>query len=269
MNILFIGDIMGKPGRRAVRELLPGLLGSMEVDLVIANCENAAGGFGVTREIVEELFSENIDVLTSGNHIWDKKEAESFIEDYRNLIRPANYPRGVRGFGSTITVGRSGTLVGVLNLMGRVFMRDLDCPFRAAQRELALLKEKTKIVVVDFHAEATSEKQALGWFLDGEVAAVLGTHTHVQTADERVLPEGTAFITDAGMTGPFDSIIGNEKSKVIERFLTAIPNKFEVARGDVFLQGALIKIDPENGLSTGIERINIKLDRHIDGREHF
>jgi 2',3'-cyclic-nucleotide 2'-phosphodiesterase len=262
MNILFIGDIMGKPGRRAVRELLPGLLESREIDLVIANCENAAGGFGVTRDIVEELFSDNIDVLTSGNHIWDKKEIESFIEDYRNLIRPANYPKGVRGFGSTITVGRSGTLVGVLNLMGRVFMRDIDCPFRAAQREIALLKERTKIIIVDFHAEATSEKQALGWFLDGEASAVLGTHTHVQTADERVLPKGTGFITDAGMTGPFDSIIGNEKSRVIERFLTGVPNKFEVARGDVFLQGVLLEIDSETGMSTAIERINLKLDRN-------
>ncbi|MEN6465642.1 MAG: TIGR00282 family metallophosphoesterase [Syntrophaceae bacterium] len=262
MNILFIGDIMGKPGRRAVRELLPGLLESREIDLVIANCENAAGGFGVTRDIVEELFSDNIDVLTSGNHIWDKKEIESFIEDYRNLIRPANYPKGVRGFGSTITVGKSGTLVGVLNLMGRVFMRDIDCPFRAAQREIALLKERTKIVIVDFHAEATSEKQALGWFLDGEASAVLGTHTHVQTADERVLSKGTGFITDAGMTGPFDSIIGNEKSRVIERFLTGVPNKFEVARGDVFLQGVLLNIDPVTGLCAAIERINLKLDRN-------
>lgn len=262
MNIMFIGDIMGKPGRRAVRELLPELLEMREIDLVIANCENAAGGFGVTRDIVEELFSDNIDVLTSGNHIWDKKEIETFIEDYRNLIRPANYPKGVRGFGSTITVGRSGTLVGVLNLMGRVFMRDIDCPFRAAQREIALLKERTKIVIVDFHAEATSEKQALGWFLDGEASAVLGTHTHVQTADERILSKGTGFITDAGMTGPFDSIIGNEKSRVIERFLTGVPNKFEVARGDVFLQGVLLKIDPETGMSTAIERINLKLDRN-------
>jgi len=262
MNILFIGDIMGKPGRRAVRELLPGLLEKREIDLVIANCENAAGGFGVTRDIVEELFSDNIDVLTSGNHIWDKKEIESFIEDYRNLIRPANYPKGVRGFGSTITVGRSGTLVGVLNLMGRVFMRDIDCPFRAAQREIAILKERTKIVIVDFHAEATSEKQALGWFLDGEASAVLGTHTHVQTADERILSKGTGFITDAGMTGPFDSIIGNEKSRVIERFLTGVPNKFEVARGDVFLQGVLLKIDSATGMSTAIERINLKLDRN-------
>lgn len=262
MNILFIGDIMGKPGRRAVRELLPGLLESREIDMVIANCENAAGGFGITRDIVEELFSDNIDVLTSGNHIWDKKEVESFIEDYRNLIRPANYPRGVRGFGSTLTVGRSGTLVGVLNLMGRVFMRDIDCPFRAAQREIARIKERTNIVIVDFHAEATSEKQALGWFLDGQASAVLGTHTHVQTADERVLPRGTAFITDVGMTGPFDSIIGNEKSRVIERFLTGVPNKLEVARGDVYLQGVLVKIDPVTGMSTGIERVNMKLDRN-------
>jgi len=262
MNILFIGDIMGKPGRRAVRELLPGLLDTRQIDLVIANCENAAGGFGVTRDIVEELFSDNIDVLTSGNHIWDKKEIENFIEDYQNLIRPANYPKGVRGFGSTITVGRSGTLVGVLNLMGRVFMRDIDCPFRSAQREIAQLKERTKIIIVDFHAEATSEKQALGWFLDGEVSAVLGTHTHVQTADERVFPKGTGFITDAGMTGPFDSIIGNEKSRVIERFLTGVPNKFEVARGEVFLQGVLLNIDKETGMSTSIERINLKLDRN-------
>ncbi len=262
MKILFLGDIMGKPGRRAVRELLPGLLESMEIELVIANCENAAAGFGVTRDIVEELFNCQIDVLTSGNHIWDKKEIDGFIEDYRNLIRPANYPSGVRGFGSTIATGKSGVAVGVLNLIGRVFMKELDCPFRTAQREIALLKEKTNIIIVDIHAEATSEKQAIGWFLDGQVSAVLGTHTHVQTADERVLSKGTAFITDAGMTGPFDSIIGNEKGNVIERFLTGIPNRFEVARGDVFLQGAVIDVDAQTGLSTGIERVNIRLDRN-------
>lgn len=260
MLVLFIGDIMGKPGRRAIREILPGLLESRNIDLVIANCENAAGGFGVTREIVEELYSEHIDILTSGNHIWDKKEAEEFIEDYRTLLRPANYPQGVRGYGSALAAGRSGGVVGVISLMGRVFMRDIDDPFRTAQREVAVLKEKTSTIIVDFHAEATSEKQALGWFLNGEVSAVLGTHTHVQTADERILSKGTAYITDAGMTGPFDSIIGNEKEKVLERFLTGIPNRFEVARGDVHLQGVLIEIDKNTGKSTGIERINIKME---------
>lgn len=257
MKILFIGDIVGGPGRRAVREVVPALIEDCRIDMVIANCENAAAGFGITREIVEELYRCRIDVLTSGNHIWDKKEVLEFVEDYETLLRPANYPQVAPGFGSVLVPCPSGVHVGVINLAGRVFMRPLDCPFKAAEREIEKLRRKTKILVVDMHAEATSEKQAMGWFLDGRVSAVIGTHTHVQTADEQILPQGTAYVTDAGMTGPFDSIIGTKKEAVLERFLNQMPNKFDVAKGDVRLQGVLINLDQDTGRSLGIERINL------------
>jgi hypothetical protein len=257
MKILFIGDIVGGPGRRAVRELVPALIEDYRIDMVIANCENAAAGFGITREIVEELYRCRIDVLTSGNHVWDKKEILEFVEDYETLLRPANYPEGAPGFGSALVPCPSGVQVGVINLVGRVFMRPLDCPFKTAEKEIEKLRRKTKILLVDMHAEATSEKQAMGWFLDGRVSAVIGTHTHVQTADEQILPQGTAYMTDAGMTGPFDSIIGTKKEAVLERFLMQMPNKFDVAKGDVRLQGALITIDEGTGRSLGIERVNL------------
>jgi len=260
MKILFIGDIVGKPGRRAVQALVPEIIERHLVEFVIANCENAAAGFGVTRDVVEELYEYRIDVLTSGNHIWDKKEINEFVEDYESLIRPANYPEGTPGRGSVVLPCSSGAHVGVINLMGRVFMRPLDCPFRTAQREADRLKQRARIVIVDMHAEATSEKQALGWFLDGKVSAVLGTHTHVQTADEKVLPEGTAYITDVGMTGSFNSVIGMRKDAILERFLTQIPNKFEVAKGDVQLQGVILDVDEKSGISRGIERLSLKLD---------
>jgi len=257
MKILFVGDIVGGPGRRAVRELVPALIEDYRIDMVIANCENAAAGFGITREIVEELYRCRIDVLTSGNHVWDKKEVLEFVEDYETLLRPANYPEGAPGFGSVLLPCPSGVQVGVINLVGRVFMRPLDCPFKTAQREIEKLRRKTKIILVDMHAEATSEKQAMGWFLDGRVSAVIGTHTHVQTADEQILPQGTAYVTDAGMTGPFDSIIGTKKEAVMERFLMQMPNKFDVAKGDVRLQGAVITVDEHTGRSLGIERVNL------------
>jgi hypothetical protein len=257
MKILFIGDIVGGPGRRAVRELVPALIEDYRIDMVIANCENAAAGFGITREIVEELYRCRIDVLTSGNHVWDKKEILEFVEDYETLLRPANYPEGAPGFGSALVPCPSGVQVGVINLVGRVFMRPLDCPFKTAEKEIEKLRRKTKILLVDMHAEATSEKQAMGWFLDGRVSAVIGTHTHVQTADEQILPQGTAYMTDAGMTGPFDSIIGTKKEAVLERFLMQMPNKFDVAKGDVRLQWALITIDEGTGRSLGIERVNL------------
>jgi len=260
MKILFIGDVVGKPGRRAVRELLPRIVNDRGIDFVIANCENAASGFGVTREIVEELFENRIDVLTSGNHIWDKKEVLDYIEEYEALLRPANYPPEVPGHGSIVMPHPSGAYVGVINLMGRVFMQPLECPFRTAIEEIERLQKKTKIIVVDIHAEATSEKIALGWHLDGEVSAVLGTHTHVQTADDRVLPGGTAYLTDAGMTGAFDSVIGIKKDLILERFMTQLPNKFEVAKGDVRLQGVILDIDEASGKSLGIERLSVKLD---------
>lgn len=260
MKILFIGDIVGKPGRRAVRELLPGLVNGHGIDLVIANCENAAAGFGVTRDIIEELYASHIDILTSGNHVWDKKEALEFIADYETLLRPANYPETVPGRGSVLYPTPGGDHVGVLNLAGRVFMQPLDCPFVRADEEIARLRAQTKVVIVDIHAEATSEKKALGWYLDGQVSAVLGTHTHVQTADDEILPGGTAYLSDAGMTGPFDSVIGIRKETIIERFLTQIPNRFDVAKHDVRLQGALLDIDPESGKARAIERISVRLN---------
>src|SRR5271157_4474526 len=247
MNLLFIGDIVGKPGRRVIRELLPEIIFQHKIDFVIANCENAAAGFGVTRDVVEELYGSHINVLTSGNHIWDKKEIGEFVGDYEALLRPANYPAGSPGWGSVVRPTSSGISCGVINLMGRVFMKPIDCPFRAAEKEIEKMKKYTKTIIIDMHAEATSEKEAMGWFLDGRVSAVLGTHTHVQTADESVLPGGTAYITDVGMTGPFNSIIGIRKDAVIERFLTQIPNKFDVAKDDVRLQGVVIDVDGKSG----------------------
>jgi len=254
MKILFIGDIIGKPGRRAVRELLPQIVSDCLIDCVIANCENAAAGFGVTNDIIDELFQSHIDVLTSGNHIWDKKEVMNFIGDYKKLLRPANYPAGTPGSGSVVLSTRSGGKLAVINLVGRVFMQPYDCPFRVAEREIEKVKHQTSAVIVDFHAEATSEKKTLGWFLDGQVSAVLGTHTHVQTADEAILTRGTAYITDVGMTGPFDSVIGIKKEEILERFLTQIPNKFDVAKGDVRLQGVVLDVDEQSGRSRSIER---------------
>jgi metallophosphoesterase (TIGR00282 family) len=259
MKILFVGDIVGKPGRRAVRELLPEIIFQYKIDFVIANCENAAAGFGVTRDVVEELYGDHINVLTSGNHIWDKKEISEFVEDYEALLRPANYPAGSPGWGSVIRPDSSGRSCGVINLMGRVFMKPIDCPFRAAEREIDKMKKYTAIIIVDIHAEATSEKEAIGWFLDGRVSAVLGTHTHVQTADESILPGGTAYITDVGMTGPFNSIIGIRKDAVMERFLTQIPNKFDVAKDDVRLQGVVVDIDGKSGKAIGIDRLTVNL----------
>ncbi len=259
MKILFIGDIVGKPGRRAVSEFVPSLISERKIDLVIANCENAAAGFGVTREVVEELYGSRIDVLTSGNHIWNKKEVLDFIGDYGTLLRPANYPATTPGTGAVLVPTAKGEYVGVLNLAGRIFMHPSDCPFVTAKSKVAELRRKTKIIIVDIHAEATSEKRALGWYLDGEVSAVLGTHTHVQTADEEILPQRTAYISDVGMTGPFDSVIGVKKDVIIERFLTQMPNKFDVANGDIRMQGVVLDIDPITGKANSIERISIKL----------
>ena len=259
MKIFLVGDIVGRPGRRAVRELLPKIVSDFGIDCVIANCENAAAGFGVTRDVVEELFQSHIDVLTSGNHIWDKKEIREFLEDFPTLLRPANYPAGTPGWGSVIIPKGSNNHVGVINLGGRIFMQPLDCPFRTAEREIEKIKGKASVIIVDFHAEATSEKKTLGWFLDGRVSAVLGTHTHVQTADEVILLHGTAYISDVGMTGPFDSVIGIKKEEILERFLTQIPNKFDVAKGDVRLQGVVLDIDEKSGRSRGIERITRRL----------
>lgn len=257
MKILFIGDIVGKPGRKAVKEGLPGLINKLKTDFVIANVENAAGGFGITKSVGEELLSLGIDVLTSGNHIWDKKEAVTYIPKENRLLRPANYPADVPGAGSIVVNASDGRKVAVLNLSGRVFMQPLDCPFQAAKRAIPLLKEQTNIIIVDFHAEATSEKSAIGWFLDGEVSAVIGTHTHVQTADEKILPKGTAFITDAGMTGPVDSVIGVKKEMIIHKFLTHIPTRFETAGGESILSCVVVDINSKTGMSTKIQRIQL------------
>ena len=255
MKILFIGDIVGKPGRTAVKEGLPGLINKLKIDFVIANAENAAGGFGITKAIGEELFSLGIDVLTSGNHIWDKKEAVTYISKENRLLRPANYPGEVPGAGSIVMNTSAGEKIAVLNLSGRVFMQPLDCPFQAAKKELPALKEQTKVIIVDFHAEATSEKSAIGWFLDGEVSAVVGSHTHVQTADEKILPKGSAFITDVGMTGPTDSVIGVNKEQIINKFLTHIPVRFETAKGETLLSCVVVEVNPKTGKSTSIQRL--------------
>ncbi len=257
MKILFIGDIVGKPGRNAVKEGLPGLINKLKIDFVIANAENAAGGFGITKSIGEELFSLGIDILTSGNHIWDKKEAVSYIQKENRLLRPANYPEDVPGAGSIVMNTSAGEKIAVLNLSGRIFMQPLDCPFQVAKREIPVLKEQTKVIIVDFHAEATSEKSAIGWFLDGEVSAVLGSHTHVQTADEKILPKGTAFITDVGMTGPTDSVIGVQKEQIINKFLTQIPVRFETAKGESLLSCVVVEVNPKTGISTKIQRLQI------------
>ena len=259
MKILFVGDIVGSPGRMAVRELLPPLISKKKIDFVIANCENVAAGFGVTRKVVEELYNCRIDVLTSGNHIWNKKEVLEFIGDFERLLRPANYPAAAPGSGSVLIPAATGEYIGVLNLAGRIFMQAIDCPFVTAKNKIAELRKKTNIIIVDMHAEATSEKRALGWYLDGEVSAVLGTHTHVQTADEEILPQGTAFISDAGMTGPFDSVIGIKKEAIIERFLTQMPNKFDLAKDDIRMQGVIVDIDAVSGKANSIERFSIKL----------
>jgi metallophosphoesterase (TIGR00282 family) len=255
MRVLLIGDIVGLPGCRAVAELLPGIVSDYRIDVTIANAENAAGGFGLTQTVALELFACGIQVLTSGNHIWDKRAIVKFIDRERRLLRPANFPPETPGRGSVIISDGAGQPFGVVNLSGRVFMDSLDCPFRAARREIDLLREETPVIIVDMHAEATSEKIAMGWFLDGSVSAVLGTHTHVQTADEKILPQGTAYITDVGMTGSADSVIGIMKQQALQRFLTQMPVHFAPAENDARLQGALVDIDPATGKSTRIERI--------------
>lgn len=256
--VLMIGDVFGEPGRRAVLGLLPRLKREHQVDLTIANVENAAAGFGVTPAIARTFLDGGVDVLTSGNHIWDKKEIVEYIAKENLLLRPANYPPGTPGVGSIVVKGGA-YKVGVLNLMGRVFMPAVDCPFRKADEELPRLRQETPVIIVDMHGDATSEKQAMGWYLDGRVSAVLGTHSHVQTADERILPGGTAHITDLGMTGPVDSVIGVEPAIALQRFLSGMPNRFEPAKGPTRLQGAVVSIDPESGRALEIVRLQVPL----------
>jgi metallophosphoesterase (TIGR00282 family) len=258
VKVLVIGDIIGRPGRRVVKQYLPQRKTAGELDFVIANGENAAGGVGLTPEVAAELLSYGIDVITGGNHIWANKEVFKIIDSNERLLRPANYPvgMGVPGRGAALYTAEGGFQIAVLNLVGRVFMGNFDCPFRVGRLEVERLRHQTSIIVVDFHAEATSEKIALGWFFDGDVSAVVGTHTHVQTADERILPQGTAYITDAGMTGPFDSVIGVKKEPVIEAMQKLLPVRHVVATGDVRLCAVLIEIDPLSGRATSIKRIS-------------
>lgn len=255
INVLFIGDIVGRPGRNLVYRLLSGLYRRYNLDAVIANAENAAGGLGITPRIANELLSRGIDLLTSGNHVWRKKEIFPYLEKSDRLIRPANYPPGVPGKGIAIISVNSKTKIGVLNLEGRTFMRPLDCPFRTALAAIDNMHKETPIIIIDFHAEATSEKVAMGWLLDGKVSAVLGTHTHVQTADEVILPQGTAYITDVGMTGAISSVIGMRKDIALKGFLTQIPQSFKPASGEACLQGVLLTIDASSGKAKRIKRI--------------
>lgn len=267
MRILFIGDIVGAAGRQIVRLDLEAARAEHRVDLVLANCENAASGFGITPKLAEELFETGIEVLSGGNHIYDRKEILDYFPGQPRLLRPANFAPGSPGSGLYVGRAKDGVPYALLNLQGRVFMTPNDCPFRTADRELERVAKlgpidgagPVKIVIVDFHAEATSEKQAMGWYLDGRVTAVIGTHTHVVTADERVLPKGTAYITDVGMTGPHASVIGMDKQAMLKRFLDGLPTRFEVGDGDVRLNAVLLDADEDTGLARSITRLRLGL----------
>jgi len=257
MKVLFIGDIFGEPGRRALARAVPRLVAQRQIDIVIGNGENVAGGFGITPELAEELFDLGLAVITTGNHAWDKKEILDYFPREPRLLRPANYPSGVPGNGSVVVESAGGEQLGVLQLMGRAYMPTLDCPFQVAKKELVALKKRTVAVIVDMHAEATSEKMAMGHYLDGEVVAVVGTHTHVQTADDQILPKGTAYVTDIGMTGPLHSVIGVKKELAIEKFLTGMPRRFEVASGPSVFCAVLLELDARLGKALSIERIRL------------
>jgi metallophosphoesterase (TIGR00282 family) len=255
MRILFIGDIVGRPGREAIAQALPEIVRAQKISLVIANAENAAGGSGITPEVARDLFDLGVDVITAGDHIWKRREILDILPEEKRILRPANLAPGCPGSGWGIFKTSDGDKVGVINLQGRVFMEAIECPFRASRDIVDKIRKETNVIIVDMHAEATSEKIALGYFLDGTVSAVLGTHTHVQTADEKILPNGTAFISDVGMTGPCDSVIGRRKEDIIERFLTGMPIRFEVADKDIQLQGVIVDIDPKTGKSSAISRL--------------
>jgi len=259
MKILFIGDIVGSPGREAIKALVVPLKQELGIDFVIANAENASGGSGITAKVAVELFASGVDVLTSGDHIWKKIEIFELINQEERILRPLNFPSGAPGRGAKVFTGRNGAKIGVININGRVFMEALECPFKAALKAAEELAKETRIIIVDIHAEATSEKTALGWYLDGKVSAIFGTHTHIQTADEKILPQGTAYITDVGMTGPYDSVIGRRVEDVLTRFLSSIPVRFQVAQGNIQLHGALVEIDEVTGKARSILRIQKKL----------
>jgi metallophosphoesterase (TIGR00282 family) len=256
-RLLFIGDIVGKPGRELVRRGLSALAAHHRVDLVIANGENAAAGFGITPDIAEDLFALGVHVITGGNHSWDKKEIFPYMADHPRLLRPANYPPGAPGRGRVVVTAGNGTRVAVVNAMGRVFMTALDDPFRVVLEQIEAVRSEAQVIFVDFHAEATSEKVAMGWHLDGRVAAVVGTHTHVATADARILPKGTAYMTDVGMTGPHDSVIGVDRRAILQRFVTGLPQRFETAAENPRLNAVLVDADDTTGLALSIDRIGL------------
>lgn len=258
LKLLFIGDIVGRAGRKVLADHLMRVIDRQMVDLVVANGENAASGYGLTNKVLRELYAAGVDVVTSGNHIWDKREINETLDRDENLLRPANYPAGLPGRGTGVYETAAGIKVGVLNLEGRVFMKNLDCPFMAADQLVAELRQQTPIIFVDFHAEASSEKQALGHYLAGRVSALVGTHTHVQTADERILDGVTGYLTDVGMTGSQDAVIGNDKNLAIERFLTQMPIRLEVAKKDPWMCAVLLTINDENGHCEAIERIQLQ-----------
>lgn len=257
MKVLIVGDVVGVPGRNAVKALVPILRAQHKLDFVIVNAENVAGGAGVTPKTAQDLLTSGADMLTSGQHIWRYREIGPYMDAEPRLLKPANYPAGTPGFGSYVYPSKNGAKVGVINLLGRVFMGidALDDPFRAADRLIEEIRKTTPIIFVDMHAEATSEKIVMGWYLDGRVSAVVGTHTHIQTADERILPKGTAYLTDLGMTGPYDSVIGRKVEPVMDKFLTGMPNKFEVAEGNIKLCGAIVEVDPDTGKALQITRV--------------
>jgi len=256
MRLLFLGDVVGRPGRRAVTRLVPRLIARESVDFVVANCENASGGKGIDPDSADELIDCGVDVLTSGNHVWQNSNIVPYIQGSDRLLRPQNFPPGVPGRGWTVRQStRTNAPVGVLNLIGRVFMGPADCPFNAATQALEAIRKESKVVLVDMHGEASSEKTAIGHHLDGLVSAVVGTHTHVPTCDHRVLPKGTAYCTDLGMTGPYDSVIGVEKDAVLRRFLTGMPSRFETAKGDPRFAAAIVDVDPQTGLARSIDRM--------------
>ena len=256
MNILCIGDIVGRPGREVLAKVLPGLKAEYAVDFVIANGENAAGGSGILPKQAEEIFAAGVDVITLGDHVWDRPEIHAYLQDNTRIIRPANFPDGAPGRGWTVAASAAGVKIGVINLLGSTFMRyNVECPFRMLDKALAEVRDQTPVSVVDMHAETTSEKVAMGHYADGKVSVVFGTHTHIQTADEKVFPGGSAYITDLGMTGPYDSVIGQNKEKIIQRFLTSMPHKFEVAAAAATLHGVVVSVDTKTGRAQNITRI--------------
>ena len=258
INVLVIGDIVGKPGRVILKDKLKSFIDKEDIHFCIANGENAAAGAGITGEIAAELFSYGIDVITTGDHVWDKKEILQALETNKNILRPANYSPLAIGKGYVVKNSRMGNPIGVINLLGRVFMKPIDCPFRASDEILKNISKETKIIFVDMHAEATSEKIAMGWYLDGKVSAVVGTHTHVPTADEKILPKGTAFISDLGMTGPHESVLGRKIECVLKAIVTQMPTRFEVAEKDIRINGVKVVVDSQTGNAESIKRIEVK-----------